>query len=61
VGNSSDPKMVGILIHKILQSKKVKIYYTSGKFLQKLALVVKKFISPVVFEKIIEKKYGMKS
>lgn len=60
VGGSSDPKIVGNLVHRIAQSKKVKVYYSAGKFMQKFAVVVKRLLPALFFEGIIEKKYGMK-
>ena len=59
VNHSLDPIYIGKTIHKIIQSKKVKPYYTCGKFVQRFALVAKRLLSVQIFEKIIERKYNL--
>lgn len=49
----SDPAGVGMLVYKILQTKKPALRYKVGKFDQKLTVILKKILPTRVFENII--------
>lgn len=59
VSHSSDPKEVGILIDKIIQTSTPKVSYQAGKPLQKLSLLVKRLVPETLFEGIIANHYKM--
>jgi NADP-dependent 3-hydroxy acid dehydrogenase YdfG len=60
VGGSSDPMIVGKLIHGIIEKKNPSVRYLVGKPLQKLSILVRGIVSGNLFEKIIMGHYKMK-
>jgi len=60
VSDGSDPRDIGLLIHKIIQIKKPKLRYKVGNFNSKLALVVKSILGYRWYEKLLMQHYDMK-
>lgn len=60
IQHSSNPDIIGHLVHKIILSTRPKVYYPIGKPLQKLALLVKRLLGSNIFEGILKKNYGIK-
>ncbi|MDF2455861.1 MAG: vdlC [Cytophagaceae bacterium] len=59
VSSSSDPLEVALLIEKIIHTPEPKVRYMSGKFKQKLSVLVKHWIGGKFFENILVKHYKM--
>lgn len=55
--HGSDPEKLARLVGKIIQSRKPRLRYMSGKFDQKLSVLVKKVLPGRVFESIIYSYY----
>lgn len=51
----SDPKMIAILVHKIINKKKPKIHYVIGTRFQKFSIILKRLLPDLLFEKILIK------
>ena len=54
-----DPIKVSKLILKIINKKNPKIHYVVGKPLQKFSIILKKILTDLVFEKILNKFNGL--
>ena len=57
VVKGADPNDFARMVHKIISSKKRKVHYQSGTFLQKLSIFFKRVLPDTVFEKIIINHY----
>lgn len=55
--NGSEPEKLAKLVGKIVQSRRPRLRYMSGKFDQKLSVLVKKLVSGRLFESIIYSYY----
>ena len=51
----SDPKMIAILVHKIINKKNPKIHYVIGTRFQKFSIILKRLLPDLIFEKILIK------
>jgi NAD(P)-dependent dehydrogenase (short-subunit alcohol dehydrogenase family) len=60
VSNGEDPKRIGELIHKIINTKHPKLRYNVGNFNSKLALILKKALPNRWFERIMMSHYKIK-
>ncbi|MBV7270466.1 SDR family oxidoreductase [Winogradskyella luteola] len=59
VDDGSDPKQMAEAIYKIIETKKPKIHYKVGAFMQKFSIVLKRILPDKVYEKILMKHYDM--
>ncbi len=59
VHHSSDPAEVGKLIEKIINTSQPKVRYLSGKFLQKVSVLLKQTIGGKFFERILLNHYKL--
>ena len=57
VDDGSDPKIFARIVYKIINFKNRKVHYKSGSFLQKISLLLKRFLPDTIFEKIIMNYY----
>ena len=57
VDKGGNPNNLAQIVHKIIRSKKRKVHYKSGTFLQKISLLLKKILPDTIFEKIIMNHY----
>ncbi len=55
-----DPEIMAKAIYKIIQTKKPKIRYRVGTFMQRYAIHIKRLLSDRFYEKILMKHYGLK-
>jgi NAD(P)-dependent dehydrogenase (short-subunit alcohol dehydrogenase family) len=60
VYNGEDPKLIGELIHRIINTKHPKLRYNVGNFNSKLALILKKTLPSRWFERIMMNHYNLK-
>lgn len=59
VKSGGDPLEVAHLVLKIIQTKKPKIHYKVGDFMQKFSVVLKKILSDKVYEKLLLNHYKL--
>lgn len=59
VNKSSDPRAVAKVVHKIIESKRPKIHYKVGAFMQKFSIVLKFILSDKVYEKLLINHYKL--
>lgn len=59
VNNSSDPIEVAKVVHKIIETKKPKIHYKVGAFMQKFSIVLKFILPDKVYEKLLLNHYKL--
>ena len=57
VDQGGDPNDFARMVHKIISRKKRNVHYSSGSFLQKLSLLLKRILPDTVFEKMIMNHY----
>lgn len=57
VDQGGDPNDFARMVHKIIIRKKRNVHYSSGSFLQKLSLLLKRILPDTVFEKMIMNHY----
>ena len=57
VDQGSNPNDFARMVHKIIIRKKRNVHYSSGSFLQKLSLLLKRILPDTVFEKMIKNHY----
>lgn len=57
VDQGGDPNDFARMVHKIISRKKRNVHYSSGSFLQKLSLLLKRILPDIVFEKMIMNHY----
>lgn len=60
VSNGEDPKKIGELINRIINTKNPRLRYNVGNFNSKLALMLKKTLPGRLFEKIMMNHYQLK-
>ncbi len=59
VDEGGDPKEVGILIEKIINTPSPKIHYKSGAFMQKVSVLLKRLLPDKLFEKLLLNHYKL--
>ncbi|MEM9687349.1 MAG: SDR family oxidoreductase [Bacteroidota bacterium] len=59
VNSGDDPVKVARLIHKIIQTKRPRIHYKAGAFMQKFSIVLKRLLPDKVFEKLLANHYKL--
>ncbi|MGB3607837.1 MAG: SDR family oxidoreductase [Psychroserpens sp.] len=59
VDSGSDPKVVANLIYKIINTKKPKIHYKVGAFMQKFSIVLKRILPDKVYERLLLNHYKL--
>tara|TARA_R110000796_G_scaffold252619_2_gene388828 strand:+ start:72890 stop:73699 length:810 start_codon:yes stop_codon:yes gene_type:complete len=59
VNSGGDPLQVAYLVFKIIQTKKPKIHYKVGDFMQKFSILLKKILSDKVYEKLLLNHYKL--
>ena len=59
VTTGNDPMTIAIKIEKIIDSKKPKLHYKVGPFLQKFSIILKFLLPDLVYQKILMKHYGL--
>lgn len=59
VDAGSDPQDLAIMVAKIIESKKRKVHYKSGSFLQKISITLKNILPDTVYEKLIMNHYKL--
>ena len=59
VANGDDPKIIGRLVHRIIQKKKPKLRYKAANFLALLAIASKRTLRYRWYEKLMMNHYKM--
>lgn len=59
VDSGSDPGEVGLVIEKIINTKKPKIHYKVGAFMQKFSIFLKQILPDKVYEKLLLNHYKL--
>ncbi|MRH99783.1 SDR family NAD(P)-dependent oxidoreductase [Kriegella sp. EG-1] len=59
VADGQDPILVAKTVLKILNTKKPKVHYKVGAFLQKFSLILKKILSDKLYEKLLMNHYKL--
>ena len=59
VDSGDDPINLAKMVYRIINTKKRKVHYTSGSFLQKFSIILKKILPDTVFEKLIMNHYKL--
>ncbi len=59
VDHGKDPLLMAKAIYKVIQTKKPKIHYKVGEFLQKFSVTLKKVLPDKVYEKMLMKHYKL--
>ena len=59
VDSGSDPKQMAEAIYKIIQTKKPKIHYKVGAFMQKFSIVLKRILPDSTYEKLLMNHYKL--
>jgi NAD(P)-dependent dehydrogenase (short-subunit alcohol dehydrogenase family) len=59
VDKGKDPLLVAHMVHKIINTKKPKVHYKVGEFMQKFSLVLKKILPDKVYEKLLMNHYKL--
>lgn len=59
VDEGGDPKEVGILVEKIINTASPKIHYKSGAFMQKVSVLLKRILPDKMFEKLLLNHYKL--
>ena len=59
VDDGSDPLVLAKAVFKIINSKKPKLHYKVGKFMQKFSIVLKRVLPDRVYENLLMKHYGL--
>ena len=57
--SGSDPKMIALLVNKIINTKNPKIHYVVGNKFQKFSIILKRILPDLIFEKILTKYYKL--
>lgn len=60
VDEGSDPLEMAKALHRIIQTKKPKVHYKVGAFMQKFSVFLKKILPDTVYEKILMNHYNIK-
>jgi hypothetical protein len=61
VASGSDPNDLAKMVDIIIKTKKRKVHYISGSFLQKISITLKKILSDRIYEKLIMNHYKIKN
>ena len=61
VDSGSDPNDLAKMVHIIIKTKKRKVHYISGSFLQKISITLKKILSDTIYEKLIMNHFKIKN
>ncbi len=59
VNKSADPIEVAKVVHKVIETKKPKIHYKVGAFMQKFSIVLKFILPDTVYEKLLINHYKL--
>lgn len=59
VDSGSDPKLVAIKVYGILNTKKPKVHYKVGSFMQKFSIVLKRLLPDKTYEKLLLNHYKL--
>ncbi|WP_405571578.1 SDR family oxidoreductase [Winogradskyella sp. Asnod2-B02-A] len=59
VDSGSDPKQMAEAIYKIIETKKPKVHYKVGAFMQKFSIVLKRILPDTVYEKLLMNHYKL--
>jgi len=59
VDSGKDPILVAHMVHKIINTKKPKVHYKVGEFMQKFSLFLKKILPDKVYEKLLMNHYKL--
>lgn len=59
VASAADPMAVAHTIHKVIRTKRPKIHYKVGNFMQKFSLLLKKLLPDKVYEKLLLNHYKL--
>ena len=61
VDSGNDPLDLAKIVDKIIKTKKRKVHYTSGSFLQKISITLKKILPDTLYERLIMNHYKLKN
>ena len=61
VDSGSDPNDLAKMVDIIIKTKKRKVHYISGSFLQKISITLKKILSDTIYEKLIMNHFKIKN
>jgi short-subunit dehydrogenase len=59
VDSGGDPQDLAKMVFKIIKTKKRQVHYTSGSFLQKISITLKKILPDTIYEKLIMNHYKL--
>ena len=59
VDAGKDPEMMAKAIYKIINTKKPKIHYKVGDFMQKFSVVLKRILPDTIYEKLLMNHYKL--
>ncbi len=59
VDSGQDPMMVAYMVYEIINTKKPKVHYKVGQFMQKFSLFLKKILPDKVYEKLLMNHYKL--
>ena len=59
VDSGADPEDLAKIVFKIIKTKKRKVHYKSGSFLQKISIILKKILPDTIYEKLIMNHYKL--
>lgn len=59
VDNGSNPNIMANAIYKIINTKKPKVHYKVGEFLQRFSIVLKRILPDKLYEKILMNHYNL--
>lgn len=59
VDNGSDPDMMAKAVYKIINTKKPKVHYKVGEFMQKFSIVLKRILPDKIYEKLLMNHYKL--
>ncbi len=59
VDSGSDPRQMAEAIFKIIETKKPKVHYKVGVFMQKFSIVLKRILPDRTYEKLLMKHYKL--
>ncbi|MBP2833979.1 SDR family oxidoreductase [Aquimarina sp. U1-2] len=60
VDDGNDPQEMAKAVYKIIQTKKPKIHYKVGQFMQKFSIVLKRILPDKVYERLLMNHYKIK-
>ncbi|MDO6761502.1 SDR family oxidoreductase [Tamlana sp. 2_MG-2023] len=59
VDHGSNPNMMAEAVYKVIQTKKPKVHYKIGAFMQKFSIVLKRILPDTVYEKLLMNHYKL--